>query len=627
MVSIFMIFCPFIFFCLLNVWMVFLSKRAFGISMPVTMMLSTLMIYGSQFIFHTFDVGLYALIFIAVASLFLIVIRKDDNLFKNNYFSQGFFAFMAIYIVFVIIDFGRHYWFWDELSHWGEMVKEMMRIDGFYSDSSSELLVHKEYPPFAAIFEMLWCRLCGGYSEMSTTMSLNIFSFTLLITNLVDTLKLKKETWYKQFITGFVLVVIFLLTVLLFDVSCTSLTICADLFMSVMYVYIISLILNRDEIKTGFGYFAFLVGMVSLIIVKQMSIAFVLLAWFFFTIMEFFGESGFRKLQIRQIVKKGVASVFAIVMSFISYEIWGIYTKSIELSGQFFLGKISMRSLADILSGGGSDIQQSTFRNFVRALFMQAQSSGLIKMSYVLLMIVAVILLCLIYFRNKERFTRRNFWALTALFLLGSVGYAFSMLVLYMFCFSVDEMEILSGYDRYMGAYVVSEYLILLILVIGKSDKKILHSKKLIIVPFVMLIFIDITKLAYVIPQVFRGEPFYDYHIKAENIELHTEEASRIFLISSDNAKTMFYLNYYLSNRKMDSRYLFSDVAQQAADNAEYWEQVVTDLKDNDYLYVYDTTDFVSEQIGSFTESGVLRENTLYRVMDADHKLRLIEMN
>lgn len=629
MASATLIFFPFIFFCLLNVWMVYLSKRAFGICIPVTLMTSTLIIYISQLVFDTFNVGFYVLLFIAGTSTCLIIFRRKDGLLKSNYFSWGFFSFLVIYILFAVIDYGRHYWFWDELSHWGKMVKEMIRIDRFYSDHVSQLLAHKEYPPFAAIFEMLWCRLSGGYSEMAVTMSLNIFTFTLLITNLIDTLKLKKEVWYNQLVTVLMVTGIFLLAILFFDVSCTSLTICPDLCMSVMYVYIISLVLNRDEIRTGFGYFCFLVAMISLIIVKQMSIAFVLLAWFFFTVMEFPDEVGIRNLGVKRILKKCAASAMAIVAPFISYKVWGNYTKSIENSGQFFLGKISIGSLVMIFSGEGTDIQNRTFQNYLNALFTQAQSAGMLKLSYILAMVVAVVLLCFIYYRNKDRLSKKNFMAMLLLFLLGSVGYAFTMLVLYMFCYSEDEMAILSGYDRYMGAYVISEYLLLLILafyVFKRSNKERLNIRRLVLCAIVILVLFDYTKLAYVIPQVLRGEPFAEYRIKAQNVELHTDEDSKIFLISSDNTRNMFFLNYYLDNREMDSRYLYCDVARQNSDDLEFWNQVVTCLKEADYLYVYDTTDFADEVLGKYTERGVLTDSTIYHIRSDADELELIRL-
>lgn len=629
MASFFLIFFPFIFFCLLNVWMIYLSKRAFGICIPVTLMLSTLMIYASQLIFHTFNVGLYVLFAILGGAICLLVVKRKDRVLTNNFFSWGFFSCLAIYILFAIVDYDRHFWFWDELSHWGKMVKEMIRIDSFYSDNASELLVHKEYPPFAAMFEMLWCRLSGGYSEMAASMAINIFSFTLLVTNLIDTLRLKKKTWYSELITGLIVTGIFLLTVLYFDVSCTSLTLCPDLFMSVMYVYLVSLILDKDEIRTGFGFFSFLIGMISLVLIKQMSIAFVLLAWFFFTVMEFSDEPDIKKMKGGQIIKKCFWSVLAIAGPLISYKVWGVYTKSIETSGQFFLGKINIASLKDIAWAKGTDVQNSTFYNYLRVLFTQTQSAGIFKLSYFGATVVALVLLCFIYFTNKGRLTKRSFFGTFILFVLGSIGYAFTMLVLYMYCYSEDEMAILSGYDRYMGTYVISEFLILLVLyfrVFKRSDKEGLNGRKLIFAAALLLIVSDYTKFAYVIPQVLRGEPLADYRIKAEDIELHTDEESKIFLVSSDNAKNIFYINYYLDNRKMDARYLYTNVAQQNSEDWEVWNQVVACIKENDYLYVCDTTDYVDEVIGKYTETGVLTDSTIYLIKYDDNKLKLINM-
>ena len=88
----------------------------------------------------------------------------------------------------------------------------------------------------------------------------------------------------------------------------------------------------------------------------------------------------------------------------------------------------------------------------------------------------------------------------------------------------------------------------------------------------------------------------------------------------------MFYLNYYLDNRGMDSRYLFSDVAKQNSADLEFWNQVVACLKENDYLYVYDTTDFADEVIGKYTETGVLTDSTIYHIKSDADELELIKL-
>lgn len=629
MISGLFVFFPCVFFCLLNVWLVYFSKRAFGICIPVTLMGSTLILYFSQIVFQTFRYGYYTLLVAAGASICLLVIKRKDITFTTNFFSWGFFSFLAICILFMIINFDRHFWFWDELSHWGKMVKEMIRTDKFYSDVTAELLVHKEYPPFASVFELLWCKLSGGYSEMAVTMSLNIFSFTLLLTNLVDTLNLKNTKWYSQLFIGGVLTGIFLITILFFDVSCTSLTICPDLFMSVLYVYLISLIMNRKEIKTVYGYFCFLMGMFCLMIVKQMSIAFVLLAWFFYTIMEFADGSDAGKQSGKRLFLKSIASAITIIVPLFSNRIWGHYTKSIEVSGQFFLGKISTRSLLDIFSGKGTDIQNQTFKNFFRALLLQTQSAGLLRMSYIFAMVTAVLLLCFFYVRSRDKFPKKHFNSVFCLFLLGTVGYAFTMLVLYMFCYSEDEMAILAGYDRYMSAYVISEYILLLILAIHlfiRKDEMKLDIRRLILYAILILILFDYKKLAYVIPQTLRGEPYAEYRVRAQNIESQTADASTIFLISSENTKDMFFLDYYLENRRMDSRYLFTDLSNENTDDSEFWNQVVACLKEDDFLYVFDATDISNEIIGKYTSLGVLEDSTTYRIETVDNMLELIKI-
>lgn len=56
-----------------------------------------------------------------------------------------------ICLLVLVVDYKRCFSNWDELSHWGKMVKEMLRTDLFYSENISDLLVHKDYPPFLYI--------------------------------------------------------------------------------------------------------------------------------------------------------------------------------------------------------------------------------------------------------------------------------------------------------------------------------------------------------------------------------------------------------------------------------------------------------------------------------------------
>lgn len=86
-------FIPFLFFVLLNIWTVYIGKKNFGISLPVTLMLTALSMFASQFLFCTFNVAFWILIVVAVAAIPLTVIKFRDKLFKKRLISNGYYTF------------------------------------------------------------------------------------------------------------------------------------------------------------------------------------------------------------------------------------------------------------------------------------------------------------------------------------------------------------------------------------------------------------------------------------------------------------------------------------------------------------------------------------------------------
>ena len=91
---------------------------------------------------------------------------KNDR--KQNaelIFSIGLISFISIYVLYIILDYKRRFTTFDEWYHWGMMVKESLRLDKFYSVAESNLHIHKDYPPFISILEVIFCKFSGGYSE------------------------------------------------------------------------------------------------------------------------------------------------------------------------------------------------------------------------------------------------------------------------------------------------------------------------------------------------------------------------------------------------------------------------------------------------------------------------------
>ena len=182
---------PFIVLFLFNCTTTLLLKQKFGKVLPISFMLIMIIQYFGQFIFGTFNIGFILIIIYSLLSILLLAIKKFDKKYINNIFTVGFFAFTFLYILFTILYFNKHFNDYDEVMHWGKMVKEMLRLDKFYTEEASTLIIHKDYPPFISLFELTWCKIINQYSEMGVTIALHILIGGFVITPLVEILELK----------------------------------------------------------------------------------------------------------------------------------------------------------------------------------------------------------------------------------------------------------------------------------------------------------------------------------------------------------------------------------------------------------------------------------------------------
>ena len=331
---------------------------------------------------------MYILYIAAAAGIVLVAAKHNDREYISRICSIGLFSFMAIYLIFIVTDFGRHFTAWDEISHWGMMAKEMLRTDRFYSDASSKLTVHRDYPPFMTIFEYLVCRLSGGYSEGAVTFALHLISFSMLVSPVSEYIGEGERgyKWYKKLFVSALLVLIMELVLISFDADNVYSTIYTDLFMAILYVYAVWLILSKDATDTGFGYFSFVLTLCALILSKQMSAAFVMLAWLLFIVMYALGKRG-------NVIVKGIAlkALGMILLPAFCYLLWNIYVKSNGITGQFELSQISARGVLSILAGGGIWAQHAAYFKYVEYLFSYPITTGVFKLSFMTALIVALV--------------------------------------------------------------------------------------------------------------------------------------------------------------------------------------------------------------------------------------------
>jgi len=460
-------FVPFLFFVSLNTLMVFATKKDFGKCIPLTLMSCGFVMYFSQMIFNTFNVGLYLLIGAAIISL--IIYRGEKRSISDTLNGYGFIAFAVIYLLILLFDFERRFVSWDELGHWGMMVKEMLRLDKFYCVDECNMLRHRDYPPFISCFQLLWCKITGGYSEMGVTMSIHLLEFSLLIPCLFQ--KEKKDKWINHIFYAFVFTILSALMLGAIDYEFVFQTISTDILINILYVYSMSLIINKEAIYTKFGFICLIFAQTAVILTKQMGLSYVMIISSFYLI-TILSEFRFEKHGLK--LKNLIASVFlAFIVPVMNMLVWKTYIKRYHFPGQFDFGKISIAEFWGIVSGsGGTDLQRDTLINYCRRILTGSFSNVIPWLSMPVLTVILIFILVLIYRYNIPYIKKYEAVEIGITFVYGTLGMILLMAVLYMFCFNPLEMQTLVSLERYLGTYVAGEFLILLYLVVYLFEKR-----------------------------------------------------------------------------------------------------------------------------------------------------------
>jgi len=549
---------PFVFFVLLNTVTVSLTKNKFGICLPFTMILSVIVLYFSQLLLGTFVIGMLLLLAVAVFGLIVLIVRKKEiyPLVATN----GFIAFVAIYCIFAVLDFHRNFYDFDEFWHWGMMVKEMLRLDKFYCVKESTLLIHKDYPPFLAIFEMLWCRLSGAYAEGGVTMSLHVFSFSMLVLPLSEKIFTEQKKVRRSFADAMLVGAVIFLLVASFDVANTINTILVDIPVAIVFAYAMLLVMTEACYGTKFGFARFIAALAALLMVKQVGLAMFFVVLFAYVIFLFYTKTE------KRLVPAVGSFIAAVLIPGGIYYTWASYVKRLNVSdirsvdggsGQFDLGQIDFRQYLYAVTGKTQDLASETFLHLMQAFLKENVADGFPVTYY-----SAFLWICLALFLMARffpiKFPKRKAFLLGTVLFVGTAGFAFMLSVLFLFCFLPDEMQELRGYGRYVDSYLIGEVLLLFILclqyIYDGKESSFKKRDRIFLTSAVMLICINPTNLIHVIPQCIRGNKYQMYENVSNVINKAVPEKGTVGILYFDDLYgvdwyAQCFLQYYSNGR------------------------------------------------------------------------------
>ena len=582
----------------------FCFKKSFGKVLPITLMVIPLVLFLSAFIFHTFFVGVYFSIFLAIVGMGVLLkkmIKKEKESLKLI-FSKGFFACIFLFLFLVWIDFQREFSVWDELAHWGMMVKEMLRLDKFYAVPESLLVWHKDYPPFMSLWEYFWCFL-SGYKEQTVLLSIHFFELGLIVPYVVDTLK------KKSMIILFPL--LFVSVLLMFDSYNIFLTAQTDFTISIEVVFSLFFLFSEKK-DSYYKKIIFSLSLVSLLLTKQIGLPFTLMIITFYLIHSIWIEK--RKWSDK---KHWISSIVFLILPFFFYAIWGYYTTMMNTGAQFSMGNMNLKEYFNIISlHQGVDYKLKAISLFHQYLFTEPVLIKPFSLGYIPCSILFFLIFFIFFIIHRKEFSWKKFLTFSFLFLCGTIGYALIMSVLYLFCFSENETITLACFGRYMSSYIVIEFLFLLCLQFYYGKDKPYFTLKNILFTIICLLSVAGSLKEFMTSK--QTAHYENFKRVAEEVQ-KTEKNSKIFVIMEDSSFT-YLLPYYLDSRVLDSS--FYDFYHFMEDYEK--EKVLDILFQQDYLYINDIPENFNQEYKSIFDSPI-KERTLYKINKEERKASIYE--
>lgn len=558
---------------------------------------------------------LFSLLWIPLNIVKLVKKKITLKSLLRDYLTIPFFVFTFIFIFISFYEKYSSFTMWDEYSHWGPMVREMFKLNKFYSVKEATT-IHPEYPPFSSLLELLWCYLANDFDQSLLYRAIAVFSASFIVP-VIGYLKKDSKLILKVI---YLLASLFLFSLIFFvDLSGFNQnldTIYPDALCGLLSAYALFYILSNDK-PDNYDWLYISILLCSILMTKQINMAFYALI-IFYSLIKYFSLNKKKK---NEIVK---SILFILVIPLAIYLSWKLYLKPLNIDGQFDLslsGVINIFKTNEI--SNPDSYRYVVYKNFIDSL-LNTNVFNFPTISYFPSSFIIIISICLIMYMIK----RRKEAALMGISLfIGTIGYVFTILVLYLTCFTEHEATTLASFDRYLSTYIYFE-LVLLVFIIIYSVLYYFDIKKGIISLLISIVVMTIVTNGRLSNfEIKTGYDDFEHSYKIQELlkqfEEYIDEDDKFLIV---NQMYDLRLNQVVDFRYYNNDYTIVGFVDSETDKADY---IFTDAegfkeyyKDYDYVYLYFTNDVFISYFWSDQEEAMLNDR-LYTI-DEDGYLRLV---
>jgi len=627
---------------LITISIVVASDLKFDLVLPVTFFSVILVAYimGLLGLLRLLNliVLLITLLFVIRAGIHVFQHKLKLSMLLRKVITPGFIVFFILVGLTLYTTRGLLFTGWDEFSHWGLVVKNMVSLDTFASDAASTTMF-KDYPPATALLQYYFLSYNPIFVEADIVRAMLVFSYSLMIP-MVQFTKLKD--WIKiPFYT-----LMFYCLPLIFYYNFQT-TIYVDAVLGLLYFYLIYTYGLASKVDTSLIVRLSLASSV-LCLVKQSGIVFVLLAWIIILIGTLLGSVG-KKFKPEHRIKwiHSILLLIPLSLAIVTSLLWKVYLKLTKAVISSAIGKITLTGTLSLFTPKILPYQSATITNFTKVFFDSKVFNYRFPLSYFSWAIFLFIVIIVANLLISDRLLKRKIKTVGFGVLIGYFIYAGGLLLLYLFTYSQYEATTLASLSRYMNTYLIGFFFIAFAIgmdVLNQQLEKFNWILRTVLfclcaATLIKCIFVPFVPFKEIQPD-FEGRAV-DYSVNFrddyDDITRYTNKldyrTDRIYFITQNTDGYGYWITRYLVTPiAIEPNYLWSLGTKYSNNDlwtkdlsVSQWKEVL--MNEYTYVYLYNIDQSFIDRYGSlFEKRSAITSKSMYRV-DKTNAVKLIKIN
>ena len=535
-----------------------------------------------------------------IATIFNIVHilkSKDKKEIGQLILTPGLFTYIALFLVFILINKGRIFEDYDEFNHWALIIKNMYMYNG-YGTVENSIVTFNEYPPFTAVFQYIWLNIKGQYSEDVIIIAQNIMYLSVIIPIC------KNADFDKKFKNLLLIVPIILICPLVFY---------EDFFVNILEDGLLGIlfgiglfIIYKDVENQKYKNIVLSLIMTALALTKTTGILLAIFI-FIFNLIKNLNKKEEKKVNVKS------AIIIAILPTILATA-WYVKLNATRADKEWDYSKIVKSDITE------KDKKEIT-NTFINAFFKNGTERGVtekdITVANCILLLIAYSII--VYKKTRDQKEKNRYIYILVVLGISFVIYALGLLWMYLTIFEKEEARILACFPRYISTMLLTWTTLNNLIICEKEEMK--NSN--IYIAMAILITIMPSKTIYT-KYIKSRQYIVSAHVKRD---YYTEIKKYDGLLTADD-KIFFISNV---NTKIDNKYVLKinkyemmgiNIANTEPSNIGTKEKFADTLIKENYNYVY-INQFDEKLENMYKEifyDSKISEQTLYKIETNSNK-------